>query len=83
MRYAAPELAGVADAIRSIEATRVHYASRWRGSVAARGARAAREEQDYLMRLWHWKACMWDTGAARFSDQIERAIKFGIYDPRL
>jgi hypothetical protein len=45
--------------------------------------RAAWEDKDYLMRLWHWKACMWDSGAPRFGDQIERAIKFGIYDPRL
>jgi len=50
---------------------------------ALRCERAALEEKDYLMRLWHWKACMWDTGAPRFGNQIERAIKFGIYDPRL
>jgi hypothetical protein len=35
------------------------------------------------MRLWHWKACMWDSDAPRFGDQIERAIKLDIYDPRL
>ena len=51
--------------------------------LARRCERAAWEEKDYLMRLWHWKACMWDSDAPRFGDQIERAIKLGIYDPRL
>src|SRR5262249_50552161 len=35
-----PLLLGAADAIRSIEAARVHHASRRRGGVAARGARS-------------------------------------------
>jgi hypothetical protein len=51
--------------------------------LALRCEQAARDEHDYLMRLWHWKACMWDVDAPRFGDQIERAIKFGIYEPRL
>src|SRR5262245_51314006 len=51
--------------------------------LAIRCEGTAREEQDYLMRLWHWKACMWDWDAPRFGDQLERATKLGIYSPRL
>jgi len=38
MRYAAPELVGPADAIRSIEETRVHHAHRRRGGGVAGGS---------------------------------------------
>ena len=34
--------------------------------LARRCERAAWEEKDYLMHLWHWKACMWDLDAPRF-----------------
>ena len=47
MRYAAPELAGVADAIRSIEAARFYYAARRRGiSPRRRGYRV--KGRDFL-----------------------------------
>jgi hypothetical protein len=47
--------------------------------LAARCEKAATQEQDYVMRLWHWKACMWDTNAPNFTaDQIRTVIKKGL-----
>jgi len=42
---------------------------------ALRCESAAREEQDYPMRLWHWKACMWmrQDLAIRCSAQLSSA----------
>jgi hypothetical protein len=51
---------------------------------AATCEKAAVQEQDYVMRLWHWKACMWDHNAPRFTDQT-RINKLGLrlYEPQL
>ena len=54
--------------------------------LAARCETAALQEDNYVMRLWHWKACMWDTHAPNFTaDQIQTAIKLGLrlYDAKL
>ena len=52
MRYAASEsLAGAADAIRSIEASRIHHAALRRGSdIAVRGGRAAADDDPHWRR---------------------------------
>ena len=53
MRYAAPELAGVADAIRSIEAARFHHPiRRRRGCLAARRCAGAKLEQNLADRVY-------------------------------
>jgi hypothetical protein len=54
--------------------------------LAAKCEKAALQESDYVMRLWHWKACMWDFGAPRFTaDLILAAREKGLrlYEPRL
>jgi hypothetical protein len=55
--------------------------------LAGRCEGAALQEDNYVMRLWHWKACMWDTRAPNFTaDQIQTAInKLGLrlYEPQL
>jgi hypothetical protein len=40
---------------------------------------AAIQEHDYVMRLWHWKACIWDTKAPKFTaDQLQAINKLGL-----
>jgi len=55
--------------------------------LAARCEAAALQEDNYVMRLWHWKGCMWDFNAPRFTaDQIQTGIsKLGLrlYEPQL
>jgi hypothetical protein len=52
--------------------------------LATRCEAAAIQEDNYVMRLWHWKACMWDFNAPRFTDQT-RINKLGLrlYEPQL
>ena len=54
---------------------------------AAISEKAAIQEDNYVMRLWHWKACMWDTQAPKLTaDQIQTAIsKLGLrlHEPQL
>jgi hypothetical protein len=41
---------------------------------------AAIQEDNYVMRLWHWKACMWDTKAPKFTtDQLQAINKLGLH----
>jgi hypothetical protein len=54
--------------------------------LAAKCEKAAIQEQNYVMRLWHWKACMWDTNAPNLTaDQIQTATKLGLrlYEAKL
>jgi len=55
--------------------------------LSARCEAAAIKEENYVMRLWHWKGCMWDFHAPNFTgDQIQTGIsKLGLHlhEPQL
>jgi hypothetical protein len=54
--------------------------------LAARCEGAALQEDNYVRRLWHWKACRWDTNAPHLTAaQIQTMIKLGLhlYEPKL